>query len=88
MDRFGVLGMSGVVQAHTSEQPHMDFTTGLAHPLSGLDHILAMVAVGLWATQLGGRALWVRQGQQAALVQQVSRLVAKFLSGSNLEKQY
>lgn len=31
---------------------------GLAHPLSGLDHILAMVAVGMWAAQRGGRALW------------------------------
>ncbi len=32
---------------------------GLAHPFTGLDHILAMVAVGLWAVQLGKRALWV-----------------------------
>jgi urease accessory protein len=32
---------------------------GLAHPFSGLDHLLAMVAVGLWAAQKGGRALWV-----------------------------
>jgi urease accessory protein len=35
------------------------FGSGLAHPLSGLDHILAMVAVGLWAGQLGGRARWL-----------------------------
>src|SRR5579863_3698485 len=34
-------------------------TAGFAHPLSGLDHVLAMVAVGLWAAQLGGRALWL-----------------------------
>jgi urease accessory protein len=34
------------------------FVHGFAHPLSGLDHLLAMFAVGLWATQLGGRALW------------------------------
>jgi len=53
------LGMSGVAQAHTLGLPHMDFATGLAHPLSGLDHILAMVAVGLWAAQRGGRALWL-----------------------------
>jgi urease accessory protein len=33
--------------------------SGLAHPLGGLDHILAMVAVGLWAAQRGGRALWI-----------------------------
>jgi len=35
------------------------FASGLAHPLHGLDHILAMVAVGLWAVQLGGRAKWL-----------------------------
>lgn len=32
---------------------------GMLHPFSGLDHLLAMVAVGLWAAQQGGRALWV-----------------------------
>jgi urease accessory protein len=35
-----------------------DLATGFAHPLGGIDHILAMVAVGLFAAQLGGRALW------------------------------
>jgi urease accessory protein len=39
--------------------PHLDAAGGFAHPLSGLDHLLAMVAVGLWAAQLGGRALWL-----------------------------
>lgn len=32
---------------------------GLAHPLTGFDHLLAMVAVGLWASQLGKRAMIV-----------------------------
>ncbi|MEO6741622.1 MAG: HupE/UreJ family protein [Chthoniobacteraceae bacterium] len=32
---------------------------GLVHPFTGLDHILAMIAVGLWAVQLGKRALWL-----------------------------
>lgn len=32
---------------------------GFFHPLSGLDHLLVMVAVGLWAVRLGGRALWM-----------------------------
>ena len=32
---------------------------GFSHPLFGLDHILVMVAVGLWASQIGGRALWL-----------------------------
>jgi len=36
-----------------------DLATGFLHPLSGIDHVLAMVAVGLLAAQLGGRALWL-----------------------------
>ena len=35
------------------------FGWGLAHPFTGLDHILAMVAVGLWAVRSGRHALWV-----------------------------
>ncbi len=34
-------------------------TAAFAHPLGGLDHILAMVTVGIFAWQLGGRALWL-----------------------------
>ena len=56
---FALLSMGGVAHAHTNGLPHMDFAAGLSHPFSGLDHILAMVAVGLWAAQLGGRALWL-----------------------------
>jgi len=32
-----------------------DFAAGFTHPFLGLDHLLAMVAVGIWAVQLGGR---------------------------------
>lgn len=35
------------------------FTTGIAHPLTGLDHLIAMIAIGLWAAQIGGRAVVV-----------------------------
>ena len=35
------------------------FVAGLAHPLWGIDHVLTMVAVGIWASQLGGRATWL-----------------------------
>src|SRR5262249_31423488 len=35
------------------------FLQGFAHPCGGLDHMLAMVAVGLFAWQLGGRALFL-----------------------------
>lgn len=34
-------------------------TLGFLHPFAGLDHLLVMVAVGLWAVQLGGRSLWL-----------------------------
>lgn len=34
------------------------FLTGLTHPVLGVDHLLAMVSVGILSTQLGGRALW------------------------------
>jgi len=38
------------------------WASGFAHPLSGVDHLVAMLAVGLWAGQRGGRALWVVPG--------------------------
>ncbi|WP_051608788.1 HupE/UreJ family protein [Fodinicurvata fenggangensis] len=39
-------------------QAGASFLGGLAHPVTGMDHLLAMVAVGIWAYTLGGRALW------------------------------
>ena len=44
--------------AHPHHNHAGGFGDGLAHPLLGLDHLLAMVAVGLWAALAGGRALW------------------------------
>lgn len=44
--------------AHLDPGEHGSFLAGISHPLFGADHILAMVAVGLWAALLGGRALW------------------------------
>lgn len=44
--------------AHIFGAQGAGFAQGLVHPLGGIDHLLAMVAVGLWAAQLGGRALW------------------------------
>lgn len=46
-----------LAQAHPNHGA-AGFASGLAHPLTGFDHLLAMVAVGLWAVQLGGRAVW------------------------------
>jgi urease accessory protein len=45
--------------AHTGLGATGGFAHGFVHPITGLDHILAMVAVGLFAWQLGGRALWL-----------------------------
>jgi len=45
--------------AHVQKGEAAGFLSGLKHPVSGLDHILAMVAVGLWGAQLGAPAVWV-----------------------------
>ncbi|MEQ9635873.1 MAG: HupE/UreJ family protein [Devosia marina] len=45
--------------AHLDPAEHGSFAAGFSHPLFGLDHILAMVAVGLWGAMQGGRALWL-----------------------------
>jgi urease accessory protein len=47
-----------LVLAHVESGQAGGFLSGLAHPVSGLDHVLAMVAVGLWGAQLGAPALW------------------------------
>lgn len=44
--------------AHLMPGEHGSFAAGFTHPMFGLDHILVMVAVGLWASRMGGRALW------------------------------
>jgi urease accessory protein len=47
-----------VAEAHTFGAEGAGLSAGLAHPFMGLDHLLAMIAVGIWAWQLGGRAVW------------------------------
>jgi len=47
-----------LAHAHTGVGDTHGFAHGFGHPLLGLDHLLAMIAVGLWAAQIGGRALW------------------------------
>ncbi len=45
--------------AHVETGSAAGFVSGLHHPVSGLDHVLAMIAVGLWGAQLGAPAIWV-----------------------------
>jgi urease accessory protein len=47
------------VFAHKRGGEAIGFASGFLHPISGLDHILAMVAVGMWGAQLGAPAIWV-----------------------------
>jgi urease accessory protein len=49
----------GLAFAHTGIDHGAGFFHGFAHPVGGLDHVLAMVAVGVFAFVLGGRALWL-----------------------------
>jgi urease accessory protein len=54
-----VLLVPSAAFAHPGHGDLTGFAAGVAHPLTGLDHIAAMVAVGLWAAMKGGRALWL-----------------------------
>jgi len=49
----------GPVFAHETTGVGAGFLSGFTHPLTGLDHVLAMVAVGIWGTQLGRPAIWL-----------------------------
>lgn len=61
MSRLPILAtlffLPSVALAHPGHEAGQ-FTGGLAHPVAGADHLLAMVALGLLAAQIGGRALW------------------------------
>jgi urease accessory protein len=47
------------LSAHVQQGQAEGFLTGVRHPVSGLDHVLAMIAVGLWGAQLGAPAIWL-----------------------------
>ena len=51
--------IAGAAEAHTGVGPTAGFVAGITHPIFGADHLLAMVAVGLWAALLGGSARWL-----------------------------
>jgi urease accessory protein len=54
-----VLACPAVALAHAPGGEAFGFVNGLRHPISGLDHVLAMIAVGLWGAQLGPPAVWL-----------------------------
>lgn len=61
--RLAILGWLALlplaVHAHEVTGVGFGLVAGFAHPLGGIDHVLAMVAVGLWAAQLGRPAFWL-----------------------------
>jgi urease accessory protein len=67
--RIGILAVAALAGtalalpafAHTGVGVHQhgSFMAGFLHPLMGLDHLIAMLGVGVWAAQLGGRAVWL-----------------------------
>ena len=56
---LSLLAISPAAFAHPGHLAGSGFATGLLHPFTGMDHLLAMIAVGLWAAQRGGRHLFV-----------------------------
>jgi urease accessory protein len=48
-----------IAHAHTGLGAGRGFFAGVGHPVAGLDHLCAIIAVGLWAAQRGGKALWL-----------------------------
>ena len=59
MPTLVILVLVSPANAHVERGQAAGFLMGLQHPWSGFDHILAMIAVGLWGAQLGNPALWV-----------------------------
>jgi urease accessory protein len=62
MNRFFALSLALAASpalAHVEAGAASGFLTGFLHPLSGWDHVLAMIAVGLWGAQLGAPAIWL-----------------------------
>jgi urease accessory protein len=51
--------MASPAFAHENPGVSQGFLSGFTHPLTGIDHLLAMVAVGIWGTQLGQPAIWL-----------------------------
>jgi urease accessory protein len=54
-----VIGMSKLAFAHGDGQIGGGFGSGFSHPIQGMDHVVAMIAVGLWGAQLGPPAIWL-----------------------------
>ncbi|MEO8062178.1 MAG: HupE/UreJ family protein [Pseudomonadota bacterium] len=52
-----IAALPALAQAHPGHDAGISFASGAMHPLTGIDHLLALLAVGLLAARMGGRAL-------------------------------
>lgn len=59
---LALLAPLGAMAHEGSSLPYGSFVAGLAHPVLGIDHFLAMVSVGIVSAQIGGRAIWTVPG--------------------------
>ncbi len=59
MTAIAMMFLAQTAQAHISAMHDASWGTGLAHPFTGLDHMLAMLAIGLWAAQGHGARRWI-----------------------------
>ena len=50
--------LPSLAHAHVGVGEASGWVHGLVHPFGGMDHLCAMIAVGLWAAQMGGQAIW------------------------------
>ncbi|HWV80482.1 MAG TPA: HupE/UreJ family protein [Hyphomicrobiaceae bacterium] len=53
------LVMASGASAHTGHETGFSLVDGALHPLGGLDHLAAMISVGIWAALAGGRRVWI-----------------------------
>ena len=66
---LGIFALApGLASAHTFGAEGAGFTAGFAHPFGGLDHLLAMLAIGVWAAQIGGYARWTVPAASLAMI--------------------
>jgi urease accessory protein len=56
---LAILALAQPAFAHEQAGVTGGLVSGLLHPLTGMDHLIAMVAVGIWGAQLGAPAIWV-----------------------------
>lgn len=54
-----LLALAPAAAAHVVQGQAPGFVSGFEHPITGIDHVIAMVAVGLWGAQLGPPAIWL-----------------------------